>query len=103
LKLVDQGVLGLSEAIARLTCGPADILGLKMGRLTPNHPADICIFNPHQSWIVNKDRLISTGKNTPFAGWEMPVTVTHTLLKGRLVYERRESENTYPMESVADE
>jgi dihydroorotase len=94
LKLVDQGVLGLSEAIARLTCGPADILGLKMGRLTPGHPADICIFDPRQRWIVEKEELLSTGKNTPFAGWEMPARVTHTLLKGRLVYENKGPEAT---------
>ncbi|PVV10722.1 MAG: dihydroorotase [gamma proteobacterium symbiont of Ctena orbiculata] len=88
LKLVDQGVLGLSEAIARLTCGPADILGLRMGRLNPGHSADICIFDPRQHWIVDRDKMISAGKNTPFTGWEMPGRVTHTLLKGRLVYTR---------------
>ncbi|MCU7948111.1 MAG: amidohydrolase family protein, partial [Candidatus Thiodiazotropha sp. (ex Cardiolucina cf. quadrata)] len=86
LKLVEQGVLDMSSAIARLTCGPADILGLPLGRLTPKLAADICIFNPHQRWQVASDKLLSAGKNTPFIGWEMPGRVTHTLLKGRLVY-----------------
>jgi dihydroorotase len=86
LKLVEQGVMDLSSAIARLTCGPADILGLPLGRLTPGQSADITIFDPQQYWRVKGDRLLSAGKNTPFTGWEMPGKVTHTLLKGRLVY-----------------
>ncbi|MCU7905231.1 MAG: dihydroorotase [Candidatus Thiodiazotropha sp. (ex Epidulcina cf. delphinae)] len=86
LKLVEQGVTDLSGVIARLTCGPADILGLPLGRLTPNHAADICIFDPRQHWRVTKEKLRSAGKNTPFVGWEMPGRVTHTLLKGRVVY-----------------
>jgi dihydroorotase len=96
LKLVDQGVLGLSDAIARLTCGPADILGLPLGRLTPTHPADICIFDPGQRWIVERERLRSAGRNTPFMGWEMPGRVTHTLLKGRLVYAYPNNEQDTP-------
>ncbi|MES9990573.1 MAG: dihydroorotase [Candidatus Thiodiazotropha sp.] len=93
LKLVDQGVLDLSSAIARLTSGPADILGLPLGRLTPTHPADICIFDPNQHWVLERKKLISAGKNTPFEGWEMPGQVTHTLLKGRLVYARPDDSN----------
>ncbi|MCU7934872.1 MAG: dihydroorotase [Candidatus Thiodiazotropha sp. (ex Dulcina madagascariensis)] len=86
LKLVEQGVMDLSSVIARLTSGPADILGLPLGRLTPNHAADICIFDPRQRWRLTREKLRSAGKNTPFAGWEMPGRVTHTLLKGRVVY-----------------
>jgi dihydroorotase len=86
LKLVEQNVLDLSSAIARLTCGPADILGLPLGRLNPGTSADICIFDPQRNWRVDPQQLLSTGKNTAFSGWEMPGQVTHTLLKGRLVY-----------------
>jgi dihydroorotase len=86
LKLVDQGVMDMSSAIARLTCGPAEILGLPLGRLTPGFSADICIFDPREHWQVTKEQLQSAGKNTPFIGWEMPGRVTHTFLKGRLVY-----------------
>lgn len=86
LKLVEQDVMDLSSAIARLTCGPAEILGLPLGTLSPGRAADICIYDPEQRWFVEADALLSRGKNTPFQGWEMPARVTHTLLKGRLVY-----------------
>lgn len=88
LKLVQEGLFNLSSAIARLTCGPADILGLSLGRLNIGFPADICIFDPDAYWTVQADSLLSQGKNTPFAGWELQGRVTHTLLGGQVVYAR---------------
>ncbi len=93
LKLVEQGVMDLSSAIARLTCGPARILGLPLGTLSPGERADVCVFDPERRWFVEADKLLSSGKNTPFEGWEMPGRVTHTLLKGRLVYSLNPDEN----------
>jgi dihydroorotase len=62
IKLVEQGVMEMSSAIARLTCGPADILGLPLGRLTPGLSADICIFNPGRPWHLSKEQLHSQGR-----------------------------------------
>ena len=86
LKLVDEGVLGLSEAIARVTCGPADILGIELGRLTPGYSADICIFDPDCHWELTQDEMLSAGHNTPFLGWEFRGRVTHTLFEGKVVF-----------------
>jgi len=86
LKLVDEGVLELSEAIARVTCGPADILGVDLGRLSRGCSADICIFDPHRHWELSRDEMISAGHNTPFLGWEFRGRVVHTLFEGRPVF-----------------
>ncbi len=86
LKLVQEGVMDLPGAIARLTCGPADILGLALGRLSIGTPADICIFDPEHHWTLHAERLTSQGKNTPFDGWEMPGRVHYTLRQGRIVF-----------------
>jgi len=87
LRLVWEGVLELPQAIARLTCGPADLLRLPLGRLTPGLEADICIFDPEAVWILSEEQMQSAGKNSPFLGWEFQGRVTHTLLKGRVVYQ----------------
>ncbi len=87
LRLVDEGVLPLSEAIGKLTTGPAKALGLDAGTLSVGAVADVCVFDPEACWTVDADRLQSRGKNTPFIGWEMKGRVTHTLLEGDLVYE----------------
>ena len=86
LRLVAEGVMSLNDAISRLTSEPARILGIEAGRLNPGSIADICIFDAEQHWSVSEDKLVSSGKNTPFLGWEMVGRVSHTLLEGRQVY-----------------
>ncbi|MFQ5994775.1 MAG: dihydroorotase [Acidiferrobacterales bacterium] len=87
LKLVDEGVLTLSEAIARITSKPADILGIDTGHLAVEATADICIFDPDQWWTLRENKLVSRGHNTPFIGWELRGQVTHTLVGGEVVFE----------------
>ncbi len=87
LRLVDEGVLSLTEALARLTSRPARILGIEAGNLAPGKPADICIYDPDRYWTLSAETLTSRGHNTPFIGWEFKGRVTHTLLGGSLVYE----------------
>jgi dihydroorotase len=86
LKLVEDGVLDLSAAIAALTHHPARVLRIAAGSLGVGMPADICIFDPKRSWTLTEDKLMSTGKNTPFLGWSFRGKVTHTLLGGVLIY-----------------
>ena len=86
LRLVDEKVLDLPTALARVTSGPADILGLPYGRLGIGSPADVCIFDPAQHWVLRAADMRSEGKNTPFDGWDFPGRVTHTLFNGRVVY-----------------
>ncbi len=81
----EQGV-PLPVLIDRLTRGPAHILGLPYGTLSVGASADICIFDPERTWMVDNGTLASNGHNTPFHGWEMQGRVTHTLFEGRVVY-----------------
>ena len=87
LRLVEEGVLGLHEAIARVTSGPASILGIEEGSLEVGRPADICIFDPEAHWMLTPECLLSQGKNTPFLGWEFTARVARTLSRGQVVYE----------------
>jgi dihydroorotase len=88
LGLVDEGVLTLSAAIARLTTGPSAILGHDLGRLAPGRPADICCFDPAETWVLSPETLVSQGLNTPFLGRQLRGRVRWTLLGGRIVHER---------------
>jgi dihydroorotase len=88
LALVAAGVLDLPAAIARVTLGPAQILGLPVGRLDPGRTADVCVFNPDAAWVVSPATLLSEGHNTPFIGREVRGRVRWTLLGGRIVFDR---------------
>jgi len=87
MRLVDDGVLDLATAVARLTSGPAAALGLDAGTLTPGAVADVCIFDPERPWQLGSETLLSSGHNTPFMGWDFTARVTHTLFGGTLVHE----------------
>lgn len=88
VRLARDGVLPLSAALERLTWGPARILGLDSGHLGLGAVADVCIFDPEADWRVTADTLHSRGQNSPFIGWELHGRVMHTVLEGRVVYQR---------------
>ena len=87
LKLVDEKVLSLGEAIALLTCMPADILGIDAGHLGVGATADVCIFDPEAWWTLTENTFVSRGHNSPFIGWEFRGRVTHSLVGGEVVFE----------------
>lgn len=88
LRLAEDNVCSLSDVIARLTVGPARILGVDGGRLSVGDRADICIFDPRPHWVVDAKKFVSRGKNTPFNGWELKGEVTYTLFNGKVVFQR---------------
>ena len=87
LKLAQEKVLSLPDAIALVTQKPADILGLDSGRLSPGSTADICIFDSKEQWRLSENQIVSRGHNTPFLGTELIGRVTHTIVGGRVAYE----------------
>ncbi len=96
LRLVGEGNLKLIDAIALITCKPAAILQLEAGTLDIGKPADLCIYNPDLTWELKPEELVSSGKNTPFAGWRFSGKVTHTLLGGKIVYNSGDHQSENP-------
>lgn len=93
----DSGV-GLSRALARITCDPVRVLGDALGslvssagRLTQGGVADVCVFDPQAMWQVHPAALASQGKSTPFAfdlvGMAMPARVRWTIVAGTVAHE----------------
>lgn len=89
LKLVDEKLLSLSQAIALVTQKPADILGIDAGRLAVGATADICVFDPRERWTLTAETMASRGRNSPFLGVEFRGRTSHTIVGGKLVYARR--------------
>ena len=88
LRLVEDGILPLHDALHRITTGPASLLGLQAGAITPGLRADLCLFDPDASWTLDAGSMLSRGKNTPFHGWDFNGQPTHTWVAGRLVFRR---------------
>jgi dihydroorotase len=56
------------------------------GHLRVGAAADVCVFDPNVSWVLEPAALRSQGHHTPFAGYELPGRVRATLVAGRLAY-----------------
>ncbi len=87
LKLAAECRLPLTRTLARITCDAAAILGIEAGSLAVGAHADICLFDPHETWRVQPAALHSWGKNTPFLGYVMEGRAMATLVGGRVVYD----------------
>ena len=87
LKWAEEDRVPLGAALARVTAEPARVLGLNAGHLGVGAPADVCVFDPNQRWVVEPSALRSQGKNTPFLGLELAGRVRYTLVGGQIVYE----------------
>jgi dihydroorotase len=86
LRMVAQGDLDLSQGIMRLSAAPAKVLAINAGQLAVGSYADICLFDPKQSWQVNSSTWQSQGCNTPFWQDDMVGKVTHTIQAGKLIF-----------------
>jgi dihydroorotase len=88
LELYHNGHLGLIELMRRLTCNPARILGLPVGRLAPGAPADLVLFDPDLAWRISTDDFRSKSKNAPFDGRPVQGRVRRTIVDGRTIFRR---------------
>lgn len=84
--LVGEAGMSLAEALATLTCSPARVLDLPGGRIEVGAPADLLIFAPDERWTVAPERFETKGRNTPFAGRELPGRVETLIIDGRVIY-----------------
>ncbi|KCZ87668.1 amidohydrolase family protein [Hyphomonas jannaschiana] len=86
LSLVHDGPLSLLEALAPITCRPADMLGLPQGRLAKNAPADVILFDPGKPWLCEREHLRSRSTNSPFDGRRLQGRVLRTFVGGEEVF-----------------
>ena len=82
--LIEPGHLTWPQLIARLTTGPAAILGLKHGTLSVGEPADLSLVDPAKIWTVRASRFRSRSRNTPFDGVEFTGKVVRTIIDGEV-------------------
>ncbi|MGH1591307.1 dihydroorotase [Methylobacterium phyllosphaerae] len=86
LRLVHTGDLTLSKLIAALTVNPARILGRAAGRLAVGAPADLVLIDPDLPYVLDKRRLKSRSKNSPFDEARLQGAAVLTLVGGRVVH-----------------
>jgi dihydroorotase len=84
LKWAREQNIALVDALARVTSSPARLLREDTGRLLVGAKADVVVFDEHAPWQPTAANLVSAGKNTPFAGYELEGRVRYTLVSGEI-------------------
>ncbi len=87
LKQVQDGRLGIADAVRLLSGGPARILGLKdRGRVEVGLRADLMVWDPESSWHVSNADIRSRCGWSLFDGMTLAGRPIHVCRGGKLVY-----------------
>jgi dihydroorotase len=84
--LVKPGYLTIPELIFKMSTAPARILGTQPNALRAGAPADLCVFDPDETWTVDPAQFRSKARNTIFAGELLTGRVKRTLCGGKVTF-----------------
>ncbi len=86
LELYHNGDMSLPDLLATMTARPAELLGLRGGKLAPGAPADLLVFDPNKPWRIDEDQFHSKSKNTPYHDRPVQGRPWRTIVDGKVVY-----------------
>ena len=86
LKLVHGGQISLPTLFKFISLNPSKVLGIKGGSLKKNQPADLILFDKDIPFILDRFKLLSKSKNTPFDEMTMQGKIIATIVDGKTVY-----------------
>ena len=80
--------LDVTTVVGLLSWRPAAIAGLADthgGPIAEGRPANLCVFDPDEEWVVDPAASASRSRNNPYADRKLRGRVRHTILFGELV------------------
>jgi dihydroorotase len=86
LRLVEEGLLTLSQLVEKMSCKPSAILELNRGNLKAGAVADITLIDPQKQWTVTEATLASKSWNSPWLGETMTGAAACTIVDGKVVF-----------------
>lgn len=84
--LVRTGEMTLPRLMELMSANPAAVLSLEGGELKEGAPADLAIVDLNEKFVIDGNKFLSKGKNTPFNGFEVYGKVLYTLVDGAIKY-----------------
>jgi dihydroorotase len=93
--MIETKLMSWTDLVDRMSIAPARIAGYSRHgqNLSVGSAANLTIINTTANWVVDRNRLASKSKNTPFEGMQMPSQAVHTFLNGRQVLSNGEIMN----------
>ncbi|MDZ8136442.1 MAG: dihydroorotase [Nostoc sp. DedQUE04] len=69
--LVETEEFTALELWRALSTNPAECLGEKVSAIVPHQPAELTLFDPQQTWKVERKSLYTLSQNTPWLGQQL--------------------------------
>ncbi len=85
-ELVETGWLTPEQLVIKMSTNPAQIINRPGGSLKAGEPADVVLFDPKQTWVLEKSQIVSHSKNSPFIGRSLKGRVEAVWVDGNLKY-----------------
>ncbi|WFO74662.1 allantoinase AllB [Desulfurococcaceae archaeon MEX13E-LK6-19] len=94
--MIDQALrnnISLMKIPELLSLNPAKRFNLypMKGCLEPGCHGDIVVIDPNKETVIDKNKLHTKHKLTPFHGWRLKGMIKHVILRGTLVYSEGET------------
>ena len=77
--------LDMKSLVERMSLTPAKLLKNGRGTLKEGSVADIVVADINEEYVIDSDKFLSKGKNTPFNGKKVRGKVLYTLCGGKVV------------------
>ncbi|HSH36245.1 dihydroorotase [Schnuerera sp.] len=84
--LVKSNNISINRLSQLMSGTPGKLMGVNKGKIKTGYDGDIVLINLNEKVIIDKDKFISKGKNTPFDGMEFYGKVVATIRKGEIKY-----------------
>jgi dihydroorotase len=86
-KLVHTQKISLPRMVQLFTSGPASVVGLDRGTLTPGKAGDVTVLSLDREWTFDVNETQSKRNNSPFDGWRFRGGPLATFVAGKLVWQ----------------
>jgi dihydroorotase len=85
--LVKRNKFKLPFVIDLMTRKAANLLKLPAGTLAAGAAADVCIFDPNETWLYDAKKGFSKSLNSPWSGQKLTGRVRTTIVDGKVVFQ----------------
>lgn len=85
-ELVLKKYLTPMQMTEKMSYNPAQIIGSKKGVIEEGAQADLVIFDPDKTYVIDTADFAGKAKNTPFQGRKVTGQVAATVVAGEIVY-----------------
>ncbi len=94
--VLETNTISMLDMVRLMSFSPAMLLRMEnKGHISVGADADITIFDPNKSFIVDEKMFVSKGKNSAFIGMELAGVVNYTIVSGEVVYANGEYKSTH--------